>query len=65
MILKHDKVPQKVFLNLKYLKMLDHLTKSDSARVRANRNPKFGGHQVDREHLIHAAHAGRINLFLS
>ena len=45
--------------------MLDHFTKTNSAGVRADRNPELSCHEIDSQHLVDTTHPSRVNLFTS
>lgn len=46
-----------------YLQMLDHLAEPHTSGVRTDRDSAaLGGHQVDGQALVQAAHPGRVDL---
>ena len=42
--------------------MLNHLAEPHAARVRADGHAHLGGHEVDGEDVVEAAHPGRVDL---
>ena len=42
--------------------MLNHLAEPDSACVRADGDADLGGHEVDRDDVVEAAHPRRVDL---
>ena len=45
-----------------YLKVLNHLAEADASRVGADGDADLGGHEVDGEDVVEAAHPGRVDL---